>query len=66
VQTLAHELGHAYHNALMNGLRPWQREYPMTLAETASTFAESSSSPTPSWPTPRRHQAGASPSSISA
>ncbi len=40
VQTLAHELGHAFHNALMNGLRPWQRNYPMTLAETASTFAE--------------------------
>lgn len=40
VQTLAHELGHAYHNALLNELRPWQRSYPMTLAETASTFAE--------------------------
>lgn len=40
VQTLAHELGHAFHNAAMNDLRPWRRRYPMTLAETASTFAE--------------------------
>ncbi len=40
VQTLAHELGHAFHNELMNQLRPWQRSTPMTLAETASTFAE--------------------------
>ncbi|HUS68696.1 MAG TPA: M3 family oligoendopeptidase [Kofleriaceae bacterium] len=40
VQTLAHELGHAYHNWLMKDLRWWERRYPMTLAETASTFAE--------------------------
>lgn len=40
VQTLAHELGHAYHNWVMRDLRPWARDYPMTLAETASTFAE--------------------------
>ncbi len=40
VQTLAHELGHAHHNWLMRDMRPWQRGYPMTLAETASTFAE--------------------------
>ncbi len=40
VQTLAHELGHAFHNRVMAHLRPWQRHYPMTLAETASTFAE--------------------------
>jgi oligoendopeptidase F len=40
VQTLAHELGHAFHASLLRGLRPWQRLYPMTLAETASTFAE--------------------------
>jgi oligoendopeptidase F len=40
VQTLAHELGHAFHNWLMRDLRPWARSYPMTLAETASTFAE--------------------------
>lgn len=41
VQTLAHELGHAYHNRAMRGLRRYARMYPMTLAETASTFAES-------------------------
>ncbi len=40
VQTLAHELGHAFHSHVMNDMRPWQRSYPMTLAETASTFAE--------------------------
>ena len=40
VQTLAHELGHAFHNHVMTDMRPWQRSYPMTLAETASTFAE--------------------------
>jgi oligoendopeptidase F len=40
VQTLAHELGHAFHNWLMRDMRTWTRGYPMTLAETASTFAE--------------------------
>ena len=40
VQTLAHELGHAFHSWLMRDMRPWQRGYPMTLAETASIFAE--------------------------
>jgi len=40
VSTLAHELGHAFHGALMSDQRPWARRYPMTLAETASTFAE--------------------------
>lgn len=40
VQTLAHELGHAYHSWVMKDLRTWARRYPMTLAETASTFAE--------------------------
>ena len=39
-QTMSHELGHAYHNWVMRDLRPWARRYPMTLAETASTFAE--------------------------
>jgi oligoendopeptidase F len=38
--TLAHESGHAYHGALMRDARPYARSYPMTLAETASTFAE--------------------------
>lgn len=40
VETLAHELGHAFHNWIMRDLRPWAHHYPMTLAETASTFAE--------------------------
>jgi len=40
VLTLAHESGHAYHGALMRDLRPYARGYPMTLAETASTFGE--------------------------
>jgi len=40
VATLAHELGHAYHGWVMRDMRPWSRRYPMTLAETASTFAE--------------------------
>lgn len=38
--TLAHELGHAFHSRVMRDMRPWSRRYPMTLAETASTFAE--------------------------
>ncbi len=38
--TLAHELGHAWHSRVMKGMRPFARRYPMTLAETASTFAE--------------------------
>ncbi len=41
VQTLAHELGHAWHGYLLRDVRPLSRMYPMTLAETASTFAES-------------------------
>jgi len=40
VSTLAHELGHAFHGWVMRDMRPWSRRYPMTLAETASTFAE--------------------------
>ena len=38
--TLAHELGHAWHNWLLRDLPMSQRAYPMTLAETASIFAE--------------------------
>jgi oligoendopeptidase F len=38
--TLAHEVGHAWHGWLMRDLRPLARAYPMTLAETASVFAE--------------------------
>jgi oligoendopeptidase F len=40
VLTLAHEAGHAFHGFLMRHLRPYSRIYPMTLAETASTFGE--------------------------
>lgn len=40
VLTLAHEAGHAFHSHLMGDLRPYARTYPMTLAETASTFGE--------------------------
>ena len=40
VLTLAHELGHAWHNWVMRDLPRLQCHYPMTLAETASIFAE--------------------------
>ncbi|RKX32703.1 MAG: hypothetical protein DRP71_11630 [Verrucomicrobia bacterium] len=40
VMTLAHEAGHAYHGHLLGDRRGLARSYPMTLAETASTFAE--------------------------
>ncbi|MCU1452451.1 MAG: oligoendopeptidase pepF/M3 family [Acidimicrobiales bacterium] len=40
VQTLAHELGHAYHNANLGFRTPLQRQTPMALAETASIFCE--------------------------
>lgn len=40
VLTLAHESGHAFHAYLMRDVRPYGRSYPMTLAETASTFSE--------------------------
>ncbi|WP_334075345.1 M3 family oligoendopeptidase [Paenibacillus sp. A14] len=38
--TLAHELGHAYHQYLMDELPQFNQEYAMNVAETASTFAE--------------------------
>jgi pepF/M3 family oligoendopeptidase len=38
--TIAHELGHGFHNYCMKGKQPLQRQTPMTLAETASTFCE--------------------------
>ena len=38
--TLAHELGHAYHNLARANRTYIQRETPMTLAETASNFCE--------------------------
>lgn len=40
VRTLAHEMGHAYHAWVVRDLPLIQRGYPMTLAETASVFAE--------------------------
>ncbi len=40
VSTLAHELGHAFHNECHSGLTMLQRATPMTLAETASIFNE--------------------------
>lgn len=40
VRTLAHELGHAYHNLNLAHRTTTQRVTPMTLAETASTFCE--------------------------
>jgi oligoendopeptidase F len=40
VSTLAHELGHAYHGALVEELPALSQEYAMNVAETASTFAE--------------------------
>ena len=40
VSTLAHELGHAYHNLCLGERTPLQRATPMTLAETASIFCE--------------------------
>lgn len=40
VSTLAHELGHAYHQHVMNDLPQLAQGYAMNVAETASTFAE--------------------------
>ncbi len=40
VVTLAHELGHAFHNLCIREHRPLNRDYSMPLAETASTFNE--------------------------
>jgi len=40
VKTLAHELGHAWHFWLLRKKPHVFHSYPMTLAETASTFAE--------------------------
>lgn len=38
--TLAHEVGHAWHSHCLHAVRRGVRSYPMTLAETASTFSE--------------------------
>ena len=40
VVTLAHELGHAFHNRCILSHRPLNRDYSMPVAETASTFNE--------------------------
>lgn len=40
VSTLAHELGHGYHQHLMKDLPMLNQNYAMNVAETASTFAE--------------------------
>ncbi len=40
VSTLAHELGHAYHNRQTEGNRVLNQDYSMPVAETASTFNE--------------------------
>lgn len=40
LSTLAHELGHAYHNLQLGIREPLQRGTPSTLAETASIFCE--------------------------
>ncbi|GAG86997.1 unnamed protein product, partial [marine sediment metagenome] len=40
VMTLAHEAGHAWHSRVLKDTRVLASRYPMTLAESASTFAE--------------------------
>lgn len=40
VQTLAHELGHAYHDMVIEKNAPLNQNYPMPLAETASILCQ--------------------------
>jgi pepF/M3 family oligoendopeptidase len=40
VVTLAHELGHGYHDYCVRDKSPLNSDYPMPIAETASTFCE--------------------------
>ncbi len=40
IDTLAHELGHAFHNQCIRSHRPLNKDYSMPLAETASIFNE--------------------------
>lgn len=40
IVTLAHELGHAFHNLNLESHRPLNNDYSMPVAETASTFNE--------------------------
>jgi len=40
VLTLVHELGHAFHNHAMKPVSGLNKRYPLSIAETASTFSE--------------------------
>ena len=40
IDTLAHELGHSFHDRQVQDNRPMNQDYPMQVAETASTFNE--------------------------
>ena len=40
VLTLAHELGHAFHNFAMKSVNGMNKQYPISIAETASFFSE--------------------------
>ncbi|XRG80774.1 M3 family oligoendopeptidase [Rossellomorea sp. GAMAL-10_SWC] len=40
VLTLVHELGHAFHNYAMKSVNGLNKRYPLSIAETASTFSE--------------------------
>ena len=40
IVTLAHELGHAFHNRCIEDQKPLNQDYSLPLAETASTFNE--------------------------
>jgi oligoendopeptidase F len=40
VLTLVHELGHAFHNHAMKFVNGLNKRYPLSIAETASTFSE--------------------------
>jgi oligoendopeptidase F len=40
VLTLVHELGHAFHNHAMKTVNGLNKRYPLSIAETASTFSE--------------------------
>ncbi len=40
VLSLVHEMGHAFHNHAMKSVDGINKQYPMSVAETASTFAE--------------------------
>ncbi|MEC5423535.1 M3 family oligoendopeptidase [Virgibacillus sp. C22-A2] len=40
ILTLAHELGHAFHNCAMESVDGISKQYPLNMAETASIFSE--------------------------